>query len=169
MFEGIIESKTGFAAAISAMVGLWAGSNAFEAARIGFNKAYDVKEDRPFMKRRLQSLTLAAAAASVFVLQAFLIVLWPLISNLLEGDPLRNMDFESFDLLRYVVGMPLFMVLLSILHSRRPRGRRRGFMLHVRTEHGEDWAISIVPGVIASTLLWFLGATAFSLYLRFAP
>ncbi|MEM9726846.1 MAG: YhjD/YihY/BrkB family envelope integrity protein, partial [Pseudomonadota bacterium] len=37
----IIESKTGLLALVAAMVWLWAGSNALEAARIGFNLAYD--------------------------------------------------------------------------------------------------------------------------------
>ncbi len=169
IFIGIIESKTGVAAMVSALVGLWAGSNAFEAARIGFNKAYDVREDRPFMRRRLQSLTLAAAAASVFVAQSILIVLWPLFRSLTPIETIGAVGLENFDLLRYVIGLPIFALLLTILHTTLPRARRDRFQIHVKTEHNEEWTIPVLPGVLASTALWFLGATAFSLYLRFAP
>ncbi|MEM6670739.1 MAG: YihY/virulence factor BrkB family protein [Pseudomonadota bacterium] len=165
----IIESKTGFLAVVAAMVGLWAGSNAFEATRIGFNLAYDVKDDRHFLRRRVQSLQLAALAACVFVALAFLIVLWPLISGLIAAQGDTSLGFDLFYFMRYGIGLPMFVFLLMNLHLSLPRGRRQGVFLLVRTEAGEDWRISVLPGVIASTILWFIGATAFSMYLRYAP
>ena len=165
----IIESKTGFLALVAAMVGLWAGSNAFEATRIGFNLAYDVKEDRNFLRRRVQSLQMAALAASVFVCLAFLIVLWPLISGMVAAKGETSLGFDAFYFLRYGLGLPMFVLLLMNLHLSLPKGRRKNVYLLVHTEHGEDWRISVLPGVVASTILWFLGATAFSMYLRYAP
>ncbi|MEM9726153.1 MAG: YihY/virulence factor BrkB family protein, partial [Pseudomonadota bacterium] len=169
IFESIIVGKTGLLAIISAAVGLWAGSNAFEAARIGFNLAYDVREDRHFVRRRLESLALAAAAACVFVSLAVLIVLWPMIARLVAGDGEVSFGFQAFFILRYAIGLPLFIALLVMLHLSLPKGRRDGVALRVLTEHGETWRISVIPGVVASAALWFLGATAFSLYLRYAP
>lgn len=171
IFETIIENKHGALALVSAAVGLWAGSNAFEAARIGFNLAYDVREDRHFVRRRAQSLTLAIAAATVFVCLAFLIVLWPLIAQRVAqlGDGVTGFGFDLFYFLRYAIGLPMFALLLLLLHLTLPKGARRGSTLQVFTEHGERWRISVVPGVVATTLLWFLGATAFSMYLRYAP
>lgn len=165
----IIESKTGLVGLISAGVGLWAGSNAFEAARIGFNLAYDVREKRNFLYRRLQSLALAAAAAVVFVCLGVLIVLWPLVAELLYGDQETSAGFEVFFVLRYVLGIPMLVFLLGALHLTLPRARRSGASLLVHTEHNEDWKIDVRPGVVASVVLWFIGATAFSMYLRYAP
>ncbi len=169
IFTTIIDSKTGLVGLLSAAVGLWAGSNAFEAARIGFNLAYDVRESRNFILRRLQSLALAAAAACVFVMLAFLIVLWPLLAEVLYGDAETSAGFEAFFFLRYVVGLPMLFLLLKTLHLTLPKGKATGRRLHVHTEHGEDWTIDVWPGVIASVVLWFVGATAFSMYLRYAP
>ncbi|MBX2855788.1 MAG: YihY/virulence factor BrkB family protein [Rhodobacteraceae bacterium] len=171
VFETIIASKSGVAALIGAAVGLWAGSNAFEAARIGFNLAYDVKEDRPFLRRRLQSLTLAATAASVFVCLAFLIVLWPLLASYIDtGDGgIGSVGFDIFYFLRYAIGLPMFCLLLVVLHTTLPRGKRDRYHIHVYTENNEHWTISVVPGVVATTLIWFIGATLFSLYLRYSP
>ena len=169
VLQTIIESKTGLLALVAAVVGLWAGSNAFEAARIGFNLAYDVREDRHFVRRRLESLALAATAACVFISLAFLIVLWPLIARLIADEGELSMGLQAFYVLRYAIGLPLFCGLLVMLHLSLPKGRRHGLSLRVRTEHGENWTISVVPGVFASAALWFLGATAFSLYLRYAP
>ncbi|MCI4662955.1 MAG: YihY/virulence factor BrkB family protein [Neomegalonema sp.] len=169
ILRSIIESKHGLLAMISAAVGLWAGSNAFEAARIGFNAAYDVKDKRNFLRRRLESLALAAMAAVVFILLAFLIVLWPTIARLIELAGGSHWGTEIFSNLRYLVGLPMFFLLLVVLHTTLPKGKRRGYTLHLYTIHREHWEVSVLPGVLATTALWFLGATAFSLYLRFAP
>lgn len=165
----IIASKTGLLALVSAAVGLWAGSNAFEAARVGFNLAYDVKEDRHFVRRRLQSLALAGAAAGVFVCLAILIVLWPTIARMVAAAGPTSLGFDLFYLARYAIGVPMLCLLLIALHLNLPKGHRDGFRLHVFTERGEAWAISVVPGVLASAALWFVGATLFSLYLAYAP
>lgn len=169
VLETIIASKTGLLALVAAIVGLWAGSNAFEAARIGFNMAYDVREDRHFVRRRLESLALAATAACVFVSLAFLIVLWPVIARLISSDQEVSLGFQAFYVLRYAVGAPLLIGLLVMLHLNLPKGRREGLALRVMTEHGESWRISVIPGVFAGALLWILGATAFSMYLRYSP
>lgn len=169
IFRTIIAGKTGLLALISAAVGLWAGSNAFEAARIGFNLAYDVKEDRHFVRRRLQSLMLAATAAGVFISLAFLIVLWPTIARLVSAAGKTSLGFDVFYVARYAIGLPMFAVLLIMLHLNLPKGRRDGLALQVFTEHGEDWRIPVLPGVLSSTALWFVGATLFSLYLAYAP
>ena len=169
VLETIIASKTGLLALVAALVGLWAGSNAFEAARIGFNLAYDVREDRHFVRRRVESLALAATAACVFVSLAILIVLWPIIARLIIGDEDPSAGFQAFYVLRYGVGVPLLAGLLVLLHLNLPKGRREGYSLRVLTEHGESWKISVIPGVVASGAIWFLGATAFSMYLRYSP
>lgn len=167
--EAIIAGKSGLAALASAAVGLWAGSNAFEAARIGFNSAYDVQESRHFFRRRLQSLVLAGAAASVFVMLAFLIVLWPTIAGLMAASGVGSAGFDFFFYARYAIGLPMFALLLVVLHTTLPHGKREGYHLHVLTEHQQNWTISVLPGVLITTVLWFIGATAFSAYLRFAP
>lgn len=169
VLETIIASKTGLLALVAALVGLWAGSNAFEAARIGFNLAYDVREDRHFVRRRLESLAFAGSAAVVFVSLAFLIVLWPTIARLIAPEGGASIGFQAFYVLRYAIGVPLLGALLVVLHLNLPKGTREGLSLRVLTEHGESWRISVIPGVIASGAIWFLGATALSLYLRYSP
>ena len=56
---------------VTAGVGLYAGSSAFEAARNGFNEAYDVRDKRHVVYRRMQSHLLALFIATLFAVISF--------------------------------------------------------------------------------------------------
>lgn len=138
----------------SALAALWIASNAVEAVRIAFERAYNVDASRKFIHRRVVAITFVFIAAVAFAMLGFIIILAPLAIQLAR-------DYLPFDIpfglgiLRYLFGLLVFALFLLMLNrwlpSRAPKTRR------------------VWPGIIVSTVLWIIGATGFSIYLAFAP
>ena len=138
----------------SALAALWIASNAVEAIRIAFDRAYDVMDPRGFILRRSICIGFVFIAAIAFALLGFLIILAPLAITLAREYLPFHIPF-GLGIIRYVLGLLVFAIFLLMLNrwlpGRAPRIRR------------------VLPGIIVSTILWIIGATGFSIYLAFAP
>ncbi len=138
----------------SALAALWIASNAVEAVRIAFDRAYDVTDPRGFILRRSICLAFVFVAAIAFALLGFIIILAPLAISLAREFLPFHIPF-GLGIIRYILGLLVFAIFLMMLNrwlpSRAPKIRR------------------VLPGIIVSTVLWILGATGFSIYLAFAP
>ena len=139
---------------ISGLGGLWVASNAIEAIRVGFDRAYATEQPRNWLVRRGIALAFVVLATLTFGVLGFLIIVAPLALVLAE----QMMGFGApigAGLLRYGIGLSVFGLFLFQLHlllpTRRPPRRR------------------LWPGIGVSMLLWTLGAYAFSRYLAAAP
>ncbi|MCK4860875.1 MAG: YihY/virulence factor BrkB family protein [Rhodobacteraceae bacterium] len=139
---------------LSILVTIFLASNAIDAFRVAFDRAYDVTKSRGFLLRRLISLAFVFIGASVAVIMAVSIIFTPLMFQLAE----RWLDMAlpaSMGVLIFILGVSVFVLFLIALHrvlpSRAMSGRR------------------IWPGVMVSLILWLLGAVAFSIYLSLVP
>src|SRR5690606_19406956 len=63
-----------FGVAASALVALWSGSNGVSTIIRAFNRAYDVDEDRPFIKKKLVSIGLTILMGILIILAFTLFV-----------------------------------------------------------------------------------------------
>lgn len=138
----------------SAAIALFFASNAVEALRFAFDRAYEVKTPRGFFARRALAIVYVFIASVAFGLLGFLIIFAPLMLLLAE----RFFGFTApFGVtpVRYGVGLVVFALFLFQMNlwlpSKRPQRR---------------W---LWPGIFVTVLLWTLGATGFSLYLSYAP
>jgi membrane protein len=138
----------------SALFALWTASNAIESLRVGFDRAYRPARERGFAMRRLRALAFVIFASLMFGLLGFLVIAAPLVIRIAEAQ-LGFFTPYGLGLVRYTIGVALFVVLLMQMHlflpSERPVRRR------------------LWPGVVVSVTLWAIGATAFSVYLSYAP
>ncbi|MGB0507685.1 MAG: YihY/virulence factor BrkB family protein [Pikeienuella sp.] len=138
----------------SAVGALWAASNAAEATRVGFDRAFGFEEKRGFVLGRLRAIGFVLLAGLTFALLGFLIILAPLGFDLIESYTGYQVPLIA-DVARYALGLGGFalflMGLMRGLPSRPPKFR------------------ALWPGVAVTTVLWITGATAFSIYLSFAP
>lgn len=138
----------------SAVAALWIASNAVEAVRIAFERAYNVEAARGYVLRRSVALAFVFIAAVAFAVLGFIIILAPLAISLAREYLPFHIPF-GLGVLRYIFGLGVFALFLLALNrwlpSRAPKTRR------------------VWPGIIVSTLLWIVGATGFSIYLAFAP
>lgn len=138
----------------SALAALWIASNAVEAVRIAFERAYKVEASRSFLHRRGIAIAFVFIAAIAFALLGFIIILAPLAISLAREYLPFDIPF-GLGVLRYIFGLLVFAIFLLMLNrwlpGRAPKVRR------------------VLPGIIVSTILWIIGATGFSIYLAFAP
>lgn len=139
---------------ISGLGGLWVASNAIEAIRVGFDRAYATPQPRHFVVRRLVAIGFVLLATLTFGLLGALIIAAPLALTLAE----QAAGFSApvgVGLVRYGLGLGMLTLFLFQLHlllpTRRPPRRR------------------LWPGIATSVALWALGAYGFSLYLAAAP
>lgn len=154
VLDEVLGQRRGGLVTISALGGVWVASNAIEAVRTAFDRAYESSQPRDFFRRRLIALGFVLIGALVFTVLGLLIIFAPLAFVLAR----RYLGVEvpiGIDYLRYGLGLVTFagflFMLNRILPSRSPKTR-------------DVW-----PGIIVTTALWVAGASAFSVYLAFAP
>jgi membrane protein len=127
-------------------------SSGIEALRIGLNRAYGVKELRSWWLLRLESIGYVLVGAAALLAFSFLIVLWPLIwaTAVRVAPALAPLD-GTVTLLRYAVTAGIMIVTLVVVHLWLPAGRRR--------------FIEVMPGILATLVLWLLSGASFGRYL----
>lgn len=139
---------------ISALAALWFSSNAIEALRTAFERAYDISCPWGFATGRAIAFACVAVGVMVAIILSVTIVFGPLLIQTIES-------FAGIDLpgvlgpLRIALGLTVFTSYLFILHRILPR-------------HGLS-ARALLPGVLLTTVIWIAAATAFSIYLGYTP
>ncbi|MEM9726152.1 MAG: YihY/virulence factor BrkB family protein [Pseudomonadota bacterium] len=163
---------------VTAAVGLYAGSSAFEAARNGFNEAYDVRDKRHVIYRRIQSHLLALFIATLFALISFTFVALSIALQWVNVAPMESLGMEGLGdataggvspwLAAAVVAVvaTLFAGLLLGIHLTLPRGYVRGWSLYVwacdEIEDKRAVRVPLLPGVLVSAAAWLLFAVGYS-------
>lgn len=153
LYEVLVDRGQGVLT-LSILVAIFLASNAVDAFRVAFDRAYSVKKPRGFIVRRLISLAFVFLGAIVAVIMAVSIIFTPLLFQLAEkwlDKPLP----ASMGVLIFILGVTVFVLFLIALHrvlpSRAMKGRR------------------IWPGVMVSLILWLSAAVLFSFYLSLTP
>lgn len=125
---------------------LWAASNGVAALTVGLNRIYEVKEPRPWWKRRL--LALAVLAGTVVLLVAGTASVIPS-EEALRGTGLS----DAWSLARWPIGFALVTGAVWLAYRYLPARDQRG-------AHRET-----LIGAVCATLLWMLVAVLFREYL----
>lgn len=150
----IINQDRGGVLTISALGAIWVASNAVEAIRVAFDRAYAPEKLRSFVRRRSYAILFVIFAAAIFTLIGVVIIGAPLAIRLFQNFTGVTVPF-GIGVLRYVIGLGAFWLFLFMLHrwlpSKAPKSRQ------------------IIPGLVVSTALWILSASGFSIYLAYAP
>lgn len=127
-------------------------SSGVESLRIGLNRAYQVTEERSWILLRLESIACVIVGAVALVALGFLLVVVPLLfATAFESAPWRTRFEPEFTLARYVLAVFLLAAALVLVHKWLPAGRRR--------------LAEIMPGVVATLVLWLVCGDTFGRYL----
>lgn len=147
----VLRTQDGGLLTLGLLGALWVASNAFDALRIALNAAYEFDEPRPWWLMKLGSIGAVVIGGIVFILLSVLIILGPLIwKGILYISPLSQEDRWAYSLLRYSLASTLLFLTVLALHRWLP-GHRMRFR-------------ALLPGALATTVLWLAGASLFSLY-----
>jgi len=131
---------------------LWAASSGIEALRTALNQAYEIVEPRPIWQLRLQSIAIVFLAVFAIMGLSVTVILGPVLWDMLElFVPVPSAYRVIWAVVRYTVGAVIVTGIVLLLHRWLPRPRQR-------------WR-DIVPGALATTVLWLIVASAFSIYI----
>jgi membrane protein len=149
-------TRSGGSSVIAALIGvalaLYSASAGMAALQVGLNVAYDVPEDRPFLKKRLRGLLLMLVAAVLGGVATAAIVFGAPI-----GDALRdNLPFSGafvvvWTLIRWVVGLATLATLFAAFYYLGPN------------RDTPRWAW-LSPGGLVATVIWLIASLGFSFY-----
>jgi membrane protein len=149
---GVLTSARGDVLTFGVLFALYFASSGVESLRIGLNRAYDMKERRPWWLLRFESIAYVLVGAIAILAFSFLVVFAPLIlAKLVQYVPALEPFDDLITFARYAVAAVVLVVALMIVHLWLPAGRR---------SFGE-----IAPGIIATLLLWLITGAAFGRYL----
>ena len=137
---------------LGVVLALYFSSSGVESLRVGLNRAYGIRDVRPWWLTRLESIVYVVVGAFAMLGFAFLVVLGPIAWRVLVNwvPALEPFGFTSA-LLRFAVATLLIVCALAIAHKFIAAGRRR--------------FVDILPGISTTLVLWLLGGFAFSRYL----
>lgn len=144
-----------FGVIISAAVALWSGSNGISTFIRAFNRAYDVDEDRPFIKKKAVSIGLTILMGVLIILAFVLFVFGQQIGSWGAGQLGLGSAFEiAWNILRWPLAVAFIVFLLAVLYYLGPN-----------VEQTFHW---ISPGSIVATLLWIAVVFGFKIYVTFS-
>jgi membrane protein len=144
-------SHTGVLTA-GAVLAVFFASSGVESLRIGLNRAYGETELRHWFVLRLESIFYVLVAAVAMLALGTLIVLGPLLFQAAVQFAPWLAEFEgTWTLARLAVASAVLIVALLVVHKWLPAGHRR--------------FVDILPGVLATLVLWLATGVAFGRYL----
>jgi membrane protein len=150
--QSVLTTARGDALTLGAVFALYFSSSGVESLRIGLNRAYGLREPRPWILLRLESIAYVLVSAVSLLALSFLVVLGPLVLRTALSyapwlDPLTGHDNYA----RLGVAALVIAVALFILHLWLPAGRRR--------------LRDVWPGIAATLILWLACGFLFGRYL----
>ena len=152
--EEVLGKQSSEVLTLAALFAVWVASNAVEAFRIAFDRAYGIIDPRHFITNRALAIGVVLLGAVVAVLLGVSILLSPIILHLLSEK--AHVTVPSFaGYVTYGFGIVVFVGFLMLMHLWLPGRHLPGTVI---------W-----PGVIVSTVIWLAAAGGFTIYLSFTP
>jgi membrane protein len=156
LVQGVIGRVNGLAVSIGALttivLALWSGAGGMTALIKAFNRAYDVKETRPFVRQKLTAIGLtvlsAALVVAAFVLFVFGGSIGAWVANLFG---LGSVFTLVWNLLRWPLAIIFIAFMLAVVYYLGPN-----------IQQSFRW---ISAGSVVATLLWVLAVLGFKFYL----
>jgi membrane protein len=139
----------------AAAIALWSGSNGVATLMKGFNRAYDVAEERSFVRKKVVAIGLTALISVLIVAAFALFVFGEQIGSFIAGQVgLGGAFMTTWQILRWPMAIVFIMFLLAVLYYLGPN-----------VEQSFRW---ISPGSVVATLIWVVIVMGFNLYLALA-
>ena len=137
---------------IGAVLALYFSSSGVESLRVGLNRAYGLREMRPWWLTRLESIGYVVCGALAMLAFTLLVVLWPLLwRQVVFVAPGLEPIGTAVTIGRIAVTACLIGFALAIAHKFVAVGRRP--------------FTAVLPGIAVTLVLWFLSGLGFGFYL----
>ncbi|RZK89116.1 MAG: YihY/virulence factor BrkB family protein, partial [Methylobacterium sp.] len=148
----VLTEQRGGVLTVGAVLALYFSSSGVESLRVGLNRAYGLREMRPWWLTRLESIGYVICGACAMLAFALLVVLGPLIwRNVVLVAPGLEPLGLTVAIARIGITALLLAAVLIIAHKFVAAGRRS--------------FLAVLPGIGATLLLWFFAGLGFGFYL----
>jgi membrane protein len=150
--HNVLTRTRGDVLTIGVALAVFFASSGIESLRIGLNRAYGQAETRNWLLLRIESIAYVLVGAVALLALAFLIVLGPLIfaTAVKYATWLAPLEWD-FTVARYAIASLALIIALLVAHKWLPAGRRR--------------LRDILPGILATLVLWLAAGVVFGRYL----
>jgi membrane protein len=150
--HNVLTSSGGSLVTFGAALGLYFSSNGIEALRIGLNRAYNLKDPRPWWLLRAESIAYVLVGALALLAFTFFVVLGPLIwASVLNYAPKLEPLERSVTLLRFAITTVFLTSALVIAHKWLPATSQS--LRQVAPGVALTLALSLVFGIAFGTYL----------------
>jgi membrane protein len=137
---------------LGAALALYFSSSGVESLRIGLNRAYDVLDMRPWWLLRLESIGYVLVGAAALIALSFVIVgATGGLSRIAHLATWLAPIEQTFTFWRYMIATVVLVIALILVHKWLPAGRRR--------------IVEVLPGIVATLLMWIVTGVGFGRYL----
>ncbi|MGA8847904.1 MAG: YihY/virulence factor BrkB family protein [Nocardioides sp.] len=153
--ETILSGRYGGLLTVATIGALVTLSGAWAVVIEALNHAYDIEEQRSWVRRRFLGLVLGGATALVVVASLAVVVVGPLLGrgeDVADVVGLGPVFVWLWDAARFPI---LFVVVTAWL----------AFVFHVAPNRRTPWRASL-PGSLVTSILWLLATLGFSIYVR---
>ncbi|TXM90482.1 YihY/virulence factor BrkB family protein [Methylobacterium sp. WL116] len=148
----VLTEQRGGVLTVGALLALYFSSSGVESLRVGLNRAYGLREMRPWWLTRLESIGYVVCGACAMLAFALLVVLGPLIwRNVVLVAPGLEPLGLTVAIARIGITALLLAAVLIIAHKFVAAGRRS--------------FLAVLPGIGVTLLLWFFAGLGFGFYL----
>lgn len=154
--QDVVSSRSGGLLSFGLLGTIWAASSGVAAVIETLNRAYDVTEERSFIKMRATAIGLTLALALLFIGGTALIMFGDKFAEWLSLNLGLSAAFTvAWQVVDYLLGLAMLFLAIQLVYYLGPNVKQKW-----------EW---ITPGAVVAVALVIVGSLAFSLYLRFAP
>lgn len=151
--EEIVNSQNTGVLGVSIVLTIWSASSAFRAVTKGVNKAYNIDENRSFIKRSIVGIICVIALALTIISTLVMLVFGDLIGKFLNTVlPFEHLINFIWNILRYAIIIVMMIIVFATIYKVTPARR-----IKFRT---------VIPGAIISTVGWLIVSLGFSFYVN---
>ncbi|WP_316570392.1 YihY/virulence factor BrkB family protein [Neobacillus sp. YIM B06451] len=151
--DSVMANRSGGLLSIGIIGTIWSASNGINALVRAFNKAYNVKESRPFIVARGMAIVLTFGIITVFIVALALPVFGKAIGLFLFSQlGLSEQFLAIWAALRWIVSALILFGIFTVLYWVAPNVKMR--------------CRSAVPGAIFATVGWTVVSLLFSFYVN---
>lgn len=152
IFEVVDTQHTGLLG-VSILLMIWTSSSAFRAVIKGVNKAYDLKENRSFIKRAIISMAGITSLALIIVLALGMLVFGNVIgAHIINKIPFYKVIIFFWSIFRYAFVFIVMIFIFAIIYMFSPTKKLK--------------LKEVIPGAIFSTVGWIVVSFGFSFYIN---
>lgn len=149
----VLTQARGGVLTVGAVLALYFSSSAVEAVRTALNRAYQVRDERPWYVLRVESILYIIVGAFSLLVFSVMIVLAPLVwSQLSQMAPQAEPLARLVTLGRIGITAIILIASLTVAHKLLAAGHRR--------------FKEIAPGIVLTLVLWVVFGEGFGLYIR---